>query len=198
MIMTRMQDEEGRGVSTGDTVTFSYGIPPVTVDAKIIERDGELIGLCPGHNPPQFNLRMLRRYVGRWHKNTNKGFKAELKRRAEGPIPCPIPMVVVDSTKGDGLAIPFKGSCQYLGYNQNHTYFVSGEPAQVKQCKLIPVEKPKAKGGTYFGSDKFDNDFTNLRYYHKYMGDDLFAWIDNRDVRVTKEKFSYWWKVVAK
>jgi hypothetical protein len=64
----RLRDDDGEWVSAGDTVRFSYGIPPVAVDALIVERDGRLIGLCPGHTPPEFNLRSLRRYVGCWYK----------------------------------------------------------------------------------------------------------------------------------
>ena len=61
-------DDDRVPVKAGDTVQFGYGIPPVSVDAPIIERGGKLIGLCPGHNPPDFNLRSLRRYVGCWYK----------------------------------------------------------------------------------------------------------------------------------
>lgn len=61
-------DDDRVPVKDGDTVRFAYGIPPVVVDANIIERDGKLIGLCPGHTPPKFNLRSLRRYVGVWYK----------------------------------------------------------------------------------------------------------------------------------
>jgi hypothetical protein len=64
-------DDDGERTTAGDTVMFSYGIPPVRVLAKIIERDERLIGLCPGHNPPEFNLRSLRRYVGSWYKQSN-------------------------------------------------------------------------------------------------------------------------------
>ena len=65
----RMRDNDGEWVSAGDTVRFSYGIPPVVVDAPIIERDNKLIGLCPGHRPTEFNLRSLRRHVGNWYKH---------------------------------------------------------------------------------------------------------------------------------
>jgi len=66
----RLRDDEGEWVTAGDIVHFSYGIPPISVDARIIERGGRLFGLCPGHNPPAFNLRALRRYVGSWHKRS--------------------------------------------------------------------------------------------------------------------------------
>ncbi len=67
----RLRDDDGEWVTAGDTVHFSYGIPPVGVDAPIIERNGKLIGLCPGHKPSEFNLRSLRRYVGSWYKQND-------------------------------------------------------------------------------------------------------------------------------
>ena len=64
-----MRDDDGGWVTSGDSVRFSYGIPPVTVIAPIIERDGKLIGLCSGHDPAEFELRSLRRHVGAWYKH---------------------------------------------------------------------------------------------------------------------------------
>ena len=71
-LVLRMRDDDGEWVKAGDTVHFCYGIPPIGVDAPIIERGGKLIGLCPGHNPPEFNLRSLRRYVGNWYKQNDQ------------------------------------------------------------------------------------------------------------------------------
>lgn len=70
---TRLRDDDGNWTSAGDTVRFIYGIPPVPVRAKIIERDGKLIGLCQVHNPQEFNLRSLRRYVGAWFNQQESG-----------------------------------------------------------------------------------------------------------------------------
>ena len=47
-VVLRLRDDYGEWVTAGDTVYFYYGIPPVAVDAAIIERNGKLIGLCPG------------------------------------------------------------------------------------------------------------------------------------------------------
>jgi len=69
----RLRDDDGEWVRAGDTIRFSYGIPPVPVLAQVIERDGRLIGLCPGHNPPEFPLRGLRRHVGWWVKTDGGG-----------------------------------------------------------------------------------------------------------------------------
>lgn len=63
-----LMDDDGVPVRSGDTVRFSYGIPPVAVDAKIVQRRRQLIALTPGHNPVECNLRSLRKYVGNWYK----------------------------------------------------------------------------------------------------------------------------------
>ena len=63
-----LRDDDGKRVTAGDSVRFSYGIPPVPVVAKIVTCDGRLIALTPGHNPPECNLRTLRRAVGSWYK----------------------------------------------------------------------------------------------------------------------------------
>lgn len=43
-------------IRAGDVIEFTYGIPPVKVRADVIERGGTLIGLCPGHIPPEFEV----------------------------------------------------------------------------------------------------------------------------------------------
>jgi hypothetical protein len=64
----RLRDDDGEWTEAGETIMFSYGIPPVMVTAEVVERNGRLIALCPGHSPESCNLRALRRYVGEWHK----------------------------------------------------------------------------------------------------------------------------------
>lgn len=61
-------DDDGQPTYAGDTVAFSYGIPPVRVVAPVIERDGRLIALTPGHTPIECKLRALRYYAGCWYK----------------------------------------------------------------------------------------------------------------------------------
>ena len=61
-------DNDGVPVKAGDTVGFSYGIPPVGVEARIVRRRNKLIALTPGHTPTECNLRSLRKYVGSWYK----------------------------------------------------------------------------------------------------------------------------------
>ena len=61
-------DDDGEPVGAGDTVVFSYGIPPVHVVAPVVERDGRLVVLTPGHTPVEGKLRSLRYFVGGWYK----------------------------------------------------------------------------------------------------------------------------------
>ena len=68
MTKRRVLDSDGVEVRPGDTVRFSYGIPPVAVVARVIERDGKMIVLTPGHNPEESNLRSLKRHVGAFWK----------------------------------------------------------------------------------------------------------------------------------
>ncbi len=63
-----LRDDDGKRVQAGDSVRFCYGIPPVGVVAKIVERDGRLVALCPGHTPEECSLRTLRKHVGSWYK----------------------------------------------------------------------------------------------------------------------------------
>ena len=76
-MILRLRDDDGEWVTAGDVVQFSYGIPRAGVDAPVVERDGKLIALTPDHNPPECNLRSLRRYVGNWYlanqTNAEKG-----------------------------------------------------------------------------------------------------------------------------
>ena len=67
--MTRkIRDSDGEDVCAGDMITFSYGIPPVRVEAHVIERKGRLIVLTPGHNPEECPLHGLRHYIGEFWK----------------------------------------------------------------------------------------------------------------------------------
>ena len=61
-------DDDGEKVRAGDSVRFSYGIPPIHVIAPIVKRKGRLIALTPGHDPEEMALRNLRRHVGCWYK----------------------------------------------------------------------------------------------------------------------------------
>jgi hypothetical protein len=63
-----LRDDARTPTRAGDTVCFSYGIPPLAVRAKIVQRGRCLIALTPGHTPAECNLRTLRRYVGGWFK----------------------------------------------------------------------------------------------------------------------------------
>jgi hypothetical protein len=64
-------DNEGAAVRHGDTIGFSYGIPPVGVRAQVEQRGKSLFALTPGHTPAECNLRSLRRYIGEWFRLPN-------------------------------------------------------------------------------------------------------------------------------
>ncbi len=62
-------DDDRQKVSSGDVIRFNYGIPPVCVRAKVIQKGKKLIALTPGHTPSEINLKSLRKYVGGWFKH---------------------------------------------------------------------------------------------------------------------------------
>ncbi|MBX5131655.1 hypothetical protein HJB80_02970 [Rhizobium lentis] len=61
-------DMDGNPVVAGDTIVFSYGIPPVRVEAKLSDIDGTLWALTPGHKPDRCKLKDLPKYVGEFYK----------------------------------------------------------------------------------------------------------------------------------
>jgi hypothetical protein len=64
----RFQDDDGNWVCAGDRVKFVYGIPFVKVVGKVVNQNGQLRVLTPGHNPSSCPLRSLRYHVGAWWK----------------------------------------------------------------------------------------------------------------------------------
>lgn len=62
------KDTDGLMVRPGDWIRFCYGIPPVAVDAEVIQRNGRLIALTPGHTPPEATIPQLRRWVGTFQR----------------------------------------------------------------------------------------------------------------------------------
>lgn len=67
-----IKDADGKTVSAGDTIGFSYGIPAVSVDAAVVEIKGALWALTPGHNPPKIKLSQLAKHVGSFWKEAKK------------------------------------------------------------------------------------------------------------------------------
>ena len=63
-----LKDEDGNLVQAGDTIKFSFGIPPKKVLAKIVSRKGRLVALTPNNRPQQVFLKDLSEYVGEWWK----------------------------------------------------------------------------------------------------------------------------------
>lgn len=62
------KDDDGREVRAGDVVLFSYGIPPVRVEAKIADLNGTLFAMTPGHKPDKCKLSELRKHVSNFYK----------------------------------------------------------------------------------------------------------------------------------
>lgn len=65
-------DSDGQDIRAGDTVAFSFGIPPQRVEGVLFERDGELIMPCEGVKPAEAKLAELRRHVGQFWKVETK------------------------------------------------------------------------------------------------------------------------------
>lgn len=59
-------DDDGNAVVAGCTIHFGYGIPPIGVNAKVVERDGKLIALTPGHNPAECTVTYIKKYFNFW------------------------------------------------------------------------------------------------------------------------------------
>ena len=68
---TYYRDDEGERVTEGDVIHFSYGIPPIGVDAPIERVNGVLYAMTPEHNPKKCRLSELREYVGNFYKQAN-------------------------------------------------------------------------------------------------------------------------------
>lgn len=64
-----MVDDDGCKVKSGDWISFSYGIPPVCVRARLSNRAGTLWATVLGrHRPREIKLKDLRKHVGNWYK----------------------------------------------------------------------------------------------------------------------------------
>jgi hypothetical protein len=57
-----IRDDDGKEIVAGDQISFAYGIPPVGVEAMIVERKGRLVALTPDHNPKQATLGQIRKW----------------------------------------------------------------------------------------------------------------------------------------
>lgn len=59
---TGIVDDEGEKIYVGDTIHFSYGIPPIGVNAEIAKKGNSFIALTPDHNPKTVSLKTLQKY----------------------------------------------------------------------------------------------------------------------------------------
>lgn len=67
---TPYHDDDGKRVTQGDWVSFTYGIPPVYVKAEVVRQGNLLIVLTPNHKPEQCRLSELRECVGSFYLHT--------------------------------------------------------------------------------------------------------------------------------
>lgn len=61
-------DDDGFKVTAGDSIMFSFGIPPVRVIANIERINGRLYAMTPNHAPKKCRLKKLRKCVGSFYK----------------------------------------------------------------------------------------------------------------------------------
>lgn len=66
--MAASRDMDGQPVAAGDIIVFSYGIPPVRVEANLAELNGSLWAMTPGHTPDKCKLDQLQKHVGDFYK----------------------------------------------------------------------------------------------------------------------------------
>ena len=66
-----IRDSDNKIVREGDTIQFSYGIPPVKVLAPVKKIRGVLWAMTPEHNPKKCKAEDLRRHVGDFYVVTD-------------------------------------------------------------------------------------------------------------------------------
>ena len=67
----KCRDDDGKLVGDGDRIVFSYGTPPVQVNALVVGCPcgcKQLLVVTGEHRPHCVRLRNLRQYVGAWWK----------------------------------------------------------------------------------------------------------------------------------
>lgn len=62
-------DSDGRIVREGDSIHFIYGIPPIRANGTVINRNGVLWALVPGHKPNESTLSDIRKYCEHFWKD---------------------------------------------------------------------------------------------------------------------------------
>ena len=81
--MRAYKDEDGRVVKAGDTIAFSFGIPPVRVEGTLFERHGKLIMPTPNHNPKEATIGQIKHHCELfWIVRTKEQSEALLLRFA--------------------------------------------------------------------------------------------------------------------
>lgn len=65
-----MKDSDGKTIKAGDTIVFSYGIPPLRVVAPVVLEDDKLVAITTGHTPSKCELKELKKYIGNFYKKS--------------------------------------------------------------------------------------------------------------------------------
>lgn len=63
-------DSDRRRVYPGDSIRFSFGIPPLLVIGKVVLREGEFWVLTPTVKPTECRIKELRECVGDFYRET--------------------------------------------------------------------------------------------------------------------------------
>lgn len=75
--MPHAYDNDGEKVEAGDSIYFSFGLPPRCVEGVLFERDGTLIMPTPDLTPKEATIGQLRYHVGGFWKVTTQQKKDE-------------------------------------------------------------------------------------------------------------------------
>lgn len=70
--MKLTKDSDGNEIRAGDLISFSFGIPPIGVVARVVDRGGHLFALTPRYKPAECRLDHLRSHVGDFYKTMPK------------------------------------------------------------------------------------------------------------------------------
>ena len=130
--------------------------------------------------------------------------KASKEEDNEILVPDNIKIGLVDTTGkhwfGDGLGIIFNDEKQILLYDVEDRVWKVWEVSDEEfvECKLIPVKKEELeKGYTYFRADSEHPDFSDMRGYCKYLGDESYVFVEYGDsVVVSNFGYKKWYQVV--
>ena len=140
---------------------------------------------------------------GKKVKISNKSYRALAKAVKEENNEILVPdNIKIENHCGDGdnLGIVFNEGKQTLAYNSNRDvwYVLPAYSKDFVKCNLVPVNKEDLKVGyTYFRTDSEQPDFSDMRGYCKYLGDESYVFVEYGDsVVVSNFGYKKWYQVV--